>query len=90
MEFLTDDPVAQAVTYQRVTSDALAPRCGRYGCATAGPSERDLMVRLGGLRLRERYQDWVCGPFTGESQDHIYEVTAAPAGRTWPRRPASR
>jgi hypothetical protein len=36
MEFLTGDPVAQAVTYQRVTSDALAPRCGRYGCAAAG------------------------------------------------------
>ena len=40
------------------------------------------MVRLAGLRLRERYQDWVGGPFTGESQDHIpvCEVTAAPAG----------
>ena len=36
MEFLTDDPVAQAVTYQRVTFDARAPRCGRHVCATAG------------------------------------------------------
>jgi hypothetical protein len=36
MEFLTDDPVAQAVTYQRVTFGARAPRCGRHGCATAG------------------------------------------------------
>ena len=36
MEFLTDDPVAQAVTCQRVTLEARAPRCGRYGCATAG------------------------------------------------------
>ena len=36
MEFLTDDPVAQAVTCQRVTFDARAPRCGRYVCATAG------------------------------------------------------
>lgn len=40
------------------------------------------MVRLAGLRLRERYQGWDRGPFTGENQDHIsvYEVTAAPAG----------
>ena len=78
MEFLTDDPVAQAVTYQRVTFDARAPRWGRYCWA----SELDLMVRLACLRLRERYQDWDRGPFTGESQDHIsvYEVTAAPAG----------
>ena len=40
------------------------------------------MVRLAGLRLRGRYQDWDRGPFSGQSQDHIsvYEVTAAPAG----------
>ena len=45
-------------------------------------SELDLMVRLAGLRLRERYQDWDRGPFTGESQNRILvcEVTAAPAG----------
>ena len=45
-------------------------------------SELDLMARLAGLRLRERYQDWDRGPFTVESQDHIsvYEITAAPAG----------
>jgi hypothetical protein len=36
MGFLTDDPVAQAVTCQRVTFDARAPHCGRYVCATAG------------------------------------------------------
>ena len=44
-------------------------------------SELDLMVRLAGLRLRERYQDWDRGPFT-ESRDRIsvFEVTAAPAG----------
>ena len=70
--------MAQAVTYQRVTLEARAPRCGRYCWA----SELDLMVWLAGLRLRERYQDWDRSPFTGESQDHIsvYEVTAAPGG----------
>jgi catabolite regulation protein CreA len=36
MKFLADDPVAQAVTCQRVTFDARVPRCGRYGCAAAG------------------------------------------------------
>jgi hypothetical protein len=36
MEFLTGDPVAQAVSCQRVTFEARAPRCGRYGCASAG------------------------------------------------------
>jgi len=36
MEFVTDDPVASAVSYQRVTFGARALRCGRYGCAAAG------------------------------------------------------
>ena len=40
MEFLSDDPVAQAVTCQRVTFDAPAPHCGRYVCATAGRVKR--------------------------------------------------
>ena len=40
------------------------------------------MVRLAGLRLRQRYQDWDRSPFTAESQNHISvdKVTAAPAG----------
>jgi SAM-dependent methyltransferase len=82
MEFLTHDPVAQAVTYQRVTFDAhgttLRPLRLRY----CWPSELDLMARLAGLRLRERYQDWDRSPFTAASQNHIsvYELTAAPGG----------
>jgi hypothetical protein len=52
----------------RRAGTALRPLWLRYCQA----SELDLMVRLGGLRLRERYQDWVRGPFTGESQDHIW------------------
>ena len=82
MEFLTDDPVAQAVTYQRVTSEARAPTLRPLRLRYCWTSELDLMVRLAGLRLRGRYQDWDRGPFTGESQDHIsvYEVTAAPGG----------
>ena len=81
MEFLTDDPVAQAVTCQRVTLDA-RHHAAAATAAHCWASELDLMVRLAGLRLRERYQDWDRGPFTGESQDHIsvYEVTAAPGG----------
>ena len=57
MEFLTYDPVAQAVTYHRVTLDArgttLRPLRLRYCWA----NELDLMVPLDGMRLRERYQD---------------------------------
>ncbi len=35
------------------------------------PSELDLMARLAGLRLRERWTDWNRTPFDGESPTHI-------------------
>jgi hypothetical protein len=35
------------------------------------PSELDLMARLAGMTLRERWSDWHRGPFTGGSRSHI-------------------
>ena len=35
------------------------------------PSELDLMARLAGMRLRERWGDWTRKPFTSESTSHI-------------------
>jgi SAM-dependent methyltransferase len=35
------------------------------------PSELDLMARLAGMRLRERWSDWNRAPFTSESTSHI-------------------
>ncbi|HEX4032823.1 MAG TPA: class I SAM-dependent methyltransferase [Solirubrobacteraceae bacterium] len=35
------------------------------------PSELDLMARLGGLRLRERWADWDRSPFTSVSAKHV-------------------
>jgi len=35
------------------------------------PAELDLMARLAGMRLRERWQDWDRSPFTSESRKHI-------------------
>jgi SAM-dependent methyltransferase len=35
------------------------------------PAELDLMARLAGLRLRERWSDWHHGPFTNESRSHV-------------------
>ena len=41
------------------------------------PSEMDLMARLAGLRLRERWEDWRRSTFTSQSRSHvsIYEST---------------
>ena len=35
------------------------------------PAELDLMARLAGMSLRERWNDWDQSPFTSESRSHI-------------------
>jgi SAM-dependent methyltransferase len=35
------------------------------------PAELDLMARIGGMRLRERFGDWDREPFTSESMKHV-------------------
>jgi SAM-dependent methyltransferase len=35
------------------------------------PSELDLMARLAGMQLRERWADWDRAPFTAESRKHV-------------------
>ena len=47
------------------------------------PSELDLMARLAGMTLRERWGDWQREPFTADSQKHVsvWEKSAADAAR---------
>jgi hypothetical protein len=35
------------------------------------PSELDLMARIAGMKLRERWGDWKRAPFTAESTKHV-------------------
>ncbi|WP_128437004.1 class I SAM-dependent DNA methyltransferase [Streptomyces cyaneus] len=44
------------------------------------PAELDLMARLAGLRLRDRWEDWTREPFTSESGKHV-SVWEKPADR---------
>jgi SAM-dependent methyltransferase len=44
------------------------------------PSELDLMARLAGMRLRERWGGWKREPFTGDSDLHVSVWEAAPPG----------
>ncbi|HEY3530219.1 MAG TPA: class I SAM-dependent methyltransferase [Nocardioides sp.] len=37
----------------------------------AWPAELDLMARIAGLRLRERWADWDRMPYTAESEQHV-------------------
>lgn len=65
------DAVTQTVNAQQIwiteSGNRLFPVRLRY----AWPSEMDLMARLAGMRLRDRWSDWARGPFTEASQFHI-------------------
>jgi hypothetical protein len=38
---------------------------------SVSPAELDLMARLAGMRLRERWSGWKREPFTAESRRHV-------------------
>ena len=65
------DPVNQIVRAQHIlfTSEGtkLYPVFLRY----IYPSELDLMARLAGLALRERYENWRMSPLTSDSKGHV-------------------
>lgn len=50
------------------------------------PSELDLMARLAGMTMRERWNDWDQSPFTSESRSHIsvWEKMTEGAGPSGP------
>ena len=76
------DPVSQRVTSQIVQLSAAGIRLYPVQIRYAWPSELDLMARLAGLRLRERWADWHRAPFSAASGRHIsvYEVPPLPLG----------
>jgi len=59
---------------QRLTSHHYYPAeaaYSRFPGRYAWPAELDLMARLAGIRLRERWSDWTRRPFTADSTKHI-------------------
>jgi SAM-dependent methyltransferase len=66
------DTATQAMSsnYVTVTADGR----GRYRSIPfryVWPSELDLMARLAGMRLRDRWEGWAREPFTSESGQHV-------------------
>ena len=62
----------------------LTPRGGRlypFAMRYVWPSEMDLMARLAGLRLRERYGGWHHEPFTSASVFHVSVYERPARGR---------
>ena len=64
---------------RRLAGADLAPLLGVDGALEASsipfryvwPAELDLMARLAGMTLRERWADWKRTPFTSESTGHV-------------------
>ena len=65
------DPVTQTLEESHVRLSAggivLQPIVARY----AWPAELDLMARMAGLRLKERWGGWSGDPFTAQSRSHV-------------------
>ena len=65
------DAAGQRVTCQHLVIDASGTRLFPAQLRYAWPSELDLMARLAGLRLRERWSDWSGSRFTSSSTSHV-------------------
>jgi SAM-dependent methyltransferase len=71
LELSRHDPVGQRVDAQTVVVSQEGIRLYPVFIRYAWPSELDLMARLAGLRLRDRWGSWAREPFTSESTTHI-------------------
>jgi SAM-dependent methyltransferase len=65
------DPVEQRVDSQHVVIGVDGTKLYPVSVRYAFPSELDLMARLAGLELRERWGGWNREPFTAESSRHV-------------------
>ena len=65
------DAAGQRVTCQHLVIDAAGTRLFPAQLRYAWPSELDLMARLAGLRLRERWSGWSGARFTSASTSHV-------------------
>ncbi|MER0246845.1 class I SAM-dependent methyltransferase [Streptomyces sp. HSW2009] len=69
--FDTYDVATQAMSSHYVTLVDGRPQYRSYPFRYVWPSELDLMARLAGLRLRDRWEGWAKAPFTHESRRHV-------------------
>jgi SAM-dependent methyltransferase len=65
------DPVAQRIDSQHVVLTAGGVRLYPVSIRYTWPSELDLMGRLAGLRLRERWAGWRREPFGADGTTHV-------------------
>jgi SAM-dependent methyltransferase len=71
LDLSTHDPVKQQVFTQHLAIDDEEIRLYPVRLRYAWPAELDLMARLAGLRLRDRWSDWRRSPFGAGSAQHV-------------------
>lgn len=71
LETTLHDPVGQRATSQQMIIGESGIRLVPVHIRYAYPSELDLMARLAGLRLKERFAGWQGEYFTAESVRHV-------------------
>jgi SAM-dependent methyltransferase len=65
------DPVTQLLDESHVRLNSGGVQLRPISCRLAWPAELDLMARLAGLCLRERWAGWQREPFTAASDRHV-------------------
>jgi SAM-dependent methyltransferase len=65
------DVVNQGLVSHHFSSDGASWRRESIPFRYVWPAELDLMARLAGMRLRDRWEDWDRSPFTSESRKHV-------------------
>jgi hypothetical protein len=71
LDVLRHDAVTQRIEENHVSISSSGIRMGPVVQRYAWPSELDLMARIAGLRLKERWGGWGREPFTTSSKAHI-------------------
>jgi SAM-dependent methyltransferase len=71
LEASRHDPVEQRVASNHLVVSEAGVKMYPVRLRYAWPSELDLMARLAGLRLRERWGGWLREPFTASSVRHV-------------------
>ncbi|GAB3299702.1 methyltransferase domain-containing protein [Epidermidibacterium keratini] len=78
LDVCTYDPATQILDENHVRIGDDGVRFSPISCRLAWPSELDLMARIAGLSLLERYGGWHQQPYTGEGM-HVSVYGRAPA-----------
>lgn len=71
IDLLTQRLVSHHVRFDAQVDGSREARISRTPHRYVWPSELDLMARLAGMELEERWADWQGSPFTGESTSHV-------------------